>query len=650
MKKNPIQFNVFKIFFTILIFAITLNATSKLPKEKINLQLKWFSSFQFAGYYMALEKGYYSEAGLDVNILERDPQKNNIEQVINGESQYGVADSALLLYRSQGNPVQIMGSFFQHSPLVFISKKSSGIVSPFEMKGKTISFQQSIDDAPLLALFLEAKITPNDYTYKSLDFTNNAFIRGEVDVMSAYISDQPDTMKSKGIEVNIINPLNYGIDLYGDNLFSTESNLEKNPGQAKKFLDASIRGWKYALANKEESARILIEKYGARFSYEHLLFEANSIEKMMIPSMIQIGYTSIDRFYRISEIYENINKASKDSLHEALKNFIWDSNIQKDKYDYYYNILVVVVLLFLIVIAILFLVGQRLKKIIQDNTSKLQEEHSMIEKYVIITTTDFVGNITNASEAFCKISGYKLKEIIGKKFSKISHSNMPTSLFNELWETITQGRIWIGEIKNSKKNGEYYWVEVIIEPILDSSKNHLGYRAIYQDITDKKLAQELSITDNLTKLYNRGYVESVLTSQMATANRYNRYMCVVLLDIDYFKKINDTYGHQVGDTVLKEVAKILQNNIRGTDIIGRWGGEEFLIVTPDINARQCFLLCEKLRKIVEEQIFEEMKNSVTISIGIAEFILNENMDKFIERADKAMYFSKEQGRNCTNIA
>ncbi len=380
MKKNPIQYNVFKIFFTILVFTITLNATVQHPKEKINLQLKWFSSFQFAGYYMALEKGYYSEAGLDVNILERDPKKNNILQVINGESQYGVADSSLLLYRAQGNPVQIMGSFFQHSPLVFIAKKSSGIVSPFEMKGKTISFQQSIDDAPLLAMLLEAKITPEDYIYKPLDFTNNAFIRGEIDVMSAYISDQPDIMRSKGIEVNIINPLNYGIDLYGDNLFSTETNLEKNPEQAKKFLDASIRGWKYALENKEESARILIEKYGARFSYEHLLFEANSIEKMMIPSMIQIGYTSIDRFYRISEIYENINKASKNSLHEALENLIWDSNIQKDRYAYYYNILLVIVFVFLIVIAILFLIAQRLKKIIEDKTSKLQEEHSMIDK------------------------------------------------------------------------------------------------------------------------------------------------------------------------------------------------------------------------------------------------------------------------------
>ena len=131
MKKNQIQFYIFKIFFTILIFTITLNATTQLPKEKINLQLKWFSSFQFAGYYMALEKGYYSEAGLDVNIRERDPFKNNIDQVIEGVADYGISDSSLLLHRARGKRVQIMASFFQHSPLVFISKKDSGIVSPF---------------------------------------------------------------------------------------------------------------------------------------------------------------------------------------------------------------------------------------------------------------------------------------------------------------------------------------------------------------------------------------------------------------------------------------------------------------------------------------------------------------------------------------
>jgi diguanylate cyclase (GGDEF)-like protein/PAS domain S-box-containing protein len=649
MREIKNYISIQKLLIVFFVFSMTLNASQKTTNEKISLQLKWFSSFQFAGYYMALEKGYYSDVGLDVNIIERDPSKNNIDQVINGEADYGVADSSLLLYRARGKAVQIMASFFQHSPLVFISKKGSGIVSPFELKGKILSFQEGIDDAPLLAMMLDSKISENDYIYKPLDFTAQEFIDGKVDVISAYLGDQPYFLKEKGIEVNIINPLNYGIDLYGDNLFSTEKTLNKNPIQAKKFLNASIRGWKYALEHKEETAKILKEKYAAKSSLNHLLYEADSIEKMMIPSLIELGYTSVERFYRISEIYEYINKASKESLKVALKDLIWNSDRYKNGYLHYVDILFGVLFLFLIIITALFLISRRLKKIIEEKTSRLKEEHLMVDRYVIITTTDIKGNITYASEAFCNISGYKSNEVIKKKFTQICNKNMQDSFYEQLWNKISQRKIWKGEIKNSKKDGTYYWVYMIIEPIINNFNEHIGYRAIYQDITDKKLAQNLAITDNLTKLYNRTHLESVLKQQMAQSNRYNKYMCVVLLDIDLFKNINDNYGHQVGDIVLKEISSILQNNIRKTDTLGRWGGEEFLIITPNINAEQCYLLCEKLRVAVEAYVFEN-QNSVTISIGIAEFILNENSDSFIERADKAMYSSKENGRNQINIA
>jgi diguanylate cyclase (GGDEF)-like protein/PAS domain S-box-containing protein len=649
MREIKNYISIQKLLILLFIFSITLNAAQKKVNEKINLQLKWFTSFQFAGYYMALEKGYYSEAGLDVNIIQRDPSKNNIEQVIEGVADYGISDSSLLLHRARGKRVQIMASFFQHSPLVFISKKDSGIVSPFELKGKIVSFQEGLDDVPLIAVLLDSKITSKDYIYKPLDFTAQEFIDGKVDVISAYLGDQPYFMKEKGIAVNIINPLNYGIDLYGDNLFSTEKKLKKNPMQAKKFLDASTRGWKYALEHKEETVKILKEKYAAKSSINHLLYEADSIEKMMIPSLIELGYTSIERFYRISEIYENTNKASKESLNLALKDLIWSFDTYKNGYFYYVDILFGVLFLFLIIITALFLISRRLKKIIEEKTSRLKEEHLMVDKYVIITTTDLKGNITYASEAFCKISGYSLNDIIGKKFTQICNKNMQDSFYEELWNKISQKEIWKSEIRNNKKDGGDYWVYMIIEPIVNNFNEHIGYRAIYQDITDKKLAQTLAITDNLTKLYNRAHLENVLKLQMAQANRYNNYMCVVLLDIDFFKNINDNYGHQAGDIVLKEISLVLQNNIRESDTLGRWGGEEFLIITPNITVEQCYLLCEKLRVAIESHIFENL-SSVTISIGIAEFILNENSDSFIERADKAMYSSKENGRNQINIA
>jgi ABC-type nitrate/sulfonate/bicarbonate transport system substrate-binding protein len=175
--------NLIKIIFAIVVQVLLVQ--SVFAEEKVRLQLKWFTSFQFAGYYMAKEKGFYKEAGLDVDIIERDPLKNNIEQVIDGEAEYGVADSAILLYRAQGKPVKILASIFQHSPLIFLTKKTSNIYSPFEMKGKILSYQKGVDDAPLLALLKSLNIKEEDYKYRPLDFTSNEFIDSKVDVMSA---------------------------------------------------------------------------------------------------------------------------------------------------------------------------------------------------------------------------------------------------------------------------------------------------------------------------------------------------------------------------------------------------------------------------------------------------------------------------------
>ena len=195
------------IFFSFIVLPSILFAN-----ENVKLQLKWYHSFQFAGYYMAKEKGFYAKMGLDVEIIERNPDKNHVEEVINGAANYGVADSSILLYRAKGKPVRVIASIFQHSPYVYLTKRSSGIVSPYEMKGKRISYQKNLDDALLLAMLQSVGISEAEYTHVPLDFTAQNFIDDEVDVISVYLSDQPYYIQEKGIEFNIINPLTYGFD------------------------------------------------------------------------------------------------------------------------------------------------------------------------------------------------------------------------------------------------------------------------------------------------------------------------------------------------------------------------------------------------------------------------------------------------------
>ena len=192
------------LFRLIVLVCLTLCSSSLLAKEfeKVSLQLKWLHSFQFAGYYAAKEKSFYAEENLDVTIRERIPGINNIEQVLKDEAQYGVADSGLLESRLVGKPVVVLASIFQHNPLVYLTLKKSGIVSPYELKGKRV-MEDSFDNAPLRAMLYETSISAGEITYLENSFNPDDLINGKTDAMIGYLTDQVDYFKKKGIEINI---------------------------------------------------------------------------------------------------------------------------------------------------------------------------------------------------------------------------------------------------------------------------------------------------------------------------------------------------------------------------------------------------------------------------------------------------------------
>ncbi|BAI80342.1 conserved hypothetical protein [Deferribacter desulfuricans SSM1] len=156
--------------------------------------------------------------------------------------------------------------------------------------------------------------------------------------------------------------------------------------------------------------------------------------------------------------------------------------------------------------------------------------------------------------------------------------------------------------------------------------------------------QKLSITDCLTKLYNRGKIEKDLTNEYNKAIRYNDTFSIILFDIDNFKIINDTYGHQMGDKILIEIANLTKETIRNTDIAARWGGEEFLILCPKTNINSAFNLAERLRKKIESHDFSIDKR-ITISGGIAEFKKGLTIDEMLKQADDNLYKAKKEGKN-----
>lgn len=1101
------------LYLILIFFSTILNAN-----EKVVLQLKWFHQFQFAGYYAAKEKGFYNEAGLDVEIKERDLKYNNIDEVIKGNAQYGIADSILILYRLKQQPVVIISPIFQHSPSVFISLKKNNISSIYELNNKDILFYPNDTDGfSLLAMIkkfdLNVNLTRERYKNDYIKLINN-----EVDLIPAYITNEPFLLKEKGYDVNIINPSNYGFDIYGDMLFTNEDEAKSNPNRVIKFRDATLKGWKYALENKEEIIQIINEKYSKEKSIEHLRYEANAIDSLINKDITPLGYLDEGRIRYISEMYKyyglteskidlngflfdeiskkdkkillsdeeikylkdnpilkvhnldslppfnfninnypkgfvidymqlvgkslgvqvefiqnktwkesfemlknneldilpsiaineerkktidftnfslvnfqmslGINKQSNIKTLDDLKNkkvslvensfledilrkeypdihiyktknaieaidavasnkvdavihnlstieyFInknWLSNlktivikddkiqtitplhlgVKKDnlilksilektnqnisereirnladkwlkndfseelkltqtEYDYLsnkkrinycvnsnlmpiervesgnltgitsdyisifkeklnvnfnqveiksindglnklntkecdlvpfveksnnlfnlsnshlsfplvlvtkldktfitslnslsgkkiayvdetykdmliksypqiefikvnslkeglkklkneeffglveifpvvgyeiqknfsdslkiskeifnnidfsmatskdelilneiinkllnsisnkdkminkwtsinyekninYEKILIVGAVFLVIIFIISLKNRQINNL----NSQMKEYIKIVDKNILTSSTDLDGNITYVSEAFCEISGYSKDELIGQNHRIIRHPDMLDATYKELWETISSGETWKGEIKNKKINGDYYWVKASISPIFDNKKRIIGYTAIRQDITDKKRIEEISITDGLTNIYNRRYFDEIFPKIINSAKRKNELVAFLFMDIDYFKQYNDNYGHQKGDDVLVSFAKCLKDSLhRSSDIAFRLGGEEFAIVyqpeTKEKAIEFANTIKENIEKLQIKHEFSSVRLYVTASMGLVCKEANNIDDKIYKEADDLLYEAKKSGRN-----
>jgi len=158
------------------------------------------------------------------------------------------------------------------------------------------------------------------------------------------------------------------------------------------------------------------------------------------------------------------------------------------------------------------------------------------------------------------------------------------------------------------------------------------------------ILKKTSITNELTGLYNRSKIEKEIKIEINMAENYGQIFSLIMIDIDYFKSINDEFGHQAGDKVLKEISSYLKDNTRTTDIVGRWGGEEFLIICSGTSLKGATKIAKKIRQGLENKSFS-VDRTVTISLGVVEYKENENLKKMVQRVDKKLYEAKHKGRN-----
>ena len=274
----------------------------------------------------------------------------------------------------------------------------------------------------------------------------------------------------------------------------------------------------------------------------------------------------------------------------------------------------------------------------------LKSDKNIIDKNIMMMKTSTNGKIIDVSTLFCDFFEYERDDIIGKKASILKSGKLPDLVYKELWNTITNNKSWTGEVENITSAGESRWVQSRITPILNDDGVLVEFNAVYQDITNKKLLEVLYVTDHLTQIYNRTYFDGLMTSIALHQRKADTDFIILIADIDYFKSINDTYGHQVGDEALKDVAKVLKNSLRENDVVARWGGEEFVIMLKNTDLDEAQMIAEKLRANIEQTKIQDTIN-ITISIGLTKYNLGEDTNLTFKRADNALYKAKESGRN-----
>ena len=524
----------------VFLFALCFSSFSS-AAERIVLQLKWVNQFQFAGYYAAVEKGFYKAAGLDVELR---PNGYNgsfvspVDAVLKGDAQYGISNSGLVLDYLNGKPVVVLAATLQYSAVSWIVLEKSGIKNIHDMAKKRLMTVFPLSESlELLEPFRAEGIPPSKLQLVPTGFDLQPLIDGEIDAYDGYVTNEPFLLEEKGIPYRLIDPRAYGIDFYGDVLFTSQSELNTHPERVAAFRKASMDGWRYAMAHPEEIIELIMQKYAPQKSSEHLRFEAKAMWNLMQPDIIEIGHMNPGRWLRIAEVMTEHQRLVDAQM---LNRFIYNQD------DYQLS----------------------------------------LSRYVRIAVIS-------------SIMAFLLAGIV-------------------IWTYRTNRRL---------------------------------QREVEACQQAEQQLRHLSETDALTGLANRRAFDQQLRKEFQRFLRYRHPFSIVMVDIDWFKRINDTYGHPSGDHVLTEFAWRLRNHVRKTDILARIGGEEFAIMMPETYPLEAKKRTELLQQIINTTPFQIAGSNdsplmITASFGISCVADNDlQADAPLIRADTALYKAKNNGRN-----
>ena len=560
------------IFFYIL--QVFFHQNIQAQEQPVNLQLKWWHQFQFAGYYAAQLKGFYKDAGLKVNFISGDENHPPVEQILNGKADFSITGSDLIVNFAKGEPVKVVGAVFQHSPYVFISLKSNNIKSPSDLVGKKIMGSKYQGWVQLKAMLIKEGISDSSIQLVEHSWENNDLIEGKVDVITGYSSVEPFQLIQKGVEVSYIEPINYGIDFYGDVLFCHQKLAKENPQLVNKFKNASLKGWEYAMEHIDEMANYILTLPGVKergVTKEVLLFEANAMKKLILPDLVEIGHMNEGRWQHILDVHKAFGLVPTNA---TITNFIYDeSKVAVDSiFKWIYYALAIIAITFLMI----SFYGVSLRKAVKKRTVDLEKEIAnrklteerllMSEQRLELATTaagigiwnwDLTTNNIYFSDIIKTMLGYQPHEIenSAQSFMHLLHPSHNKEVNDKLLDHI-YNKIETYEVivRLKTKDNNWKWILIISKALWRDEKGKaLKLTGIHLDIDNlkRKELEQQDLTNELMHSNKELQQFAYITSHNLRAPVANLMSLLMLFNTHELSEENQLYFEKINFSVDK---------------------------------------------------------------------------------------------------
>jgi len=523
----------------------------------VRVQLKWKHAFQFGGYYAALEKGFYEEAGLDVSIIEHQGVRSPLEVLLAGDAEYAVTGSDIVIHRAQGAPVLALATIFQHSPYAFLVRADSGIEKVEDFKGLRVMLGSGAQDAALHATLRRAGITQNDFINLPTNFDAFSLLRNEIDVFNAYVTDQGFSLQEAGVEGRYLLPKQYGVDFYGDILATTEDEADNHPERLVAFRDASLRGWDYALKHPDEIVSLILEKYNTQeLSPEHLAYEVQASRELIQPLLVKIGYMNPARWDHIKSVFVELGFISSSS---NIGGLVFEEHIEEQNWAqwlYERRVFLIPITVFSFIALLLLLLFQ-MRRLVSKRTAELaaSEQHwrALVDaEPACVNTLDREGRLVSINTSGLTMLGAdSFEEVKGKELiSLIDEEYHPA--FLHLLKQVFEGDSGFLTMKIRSVKGDLKWIETHAVPFHDSAGEITHLLSVIHDLTDHKTAEAQQ--ERMQREFSQKH-KMVALGQLSggIAHDFNNILGVVIGYTELSRECSSALDNTKLDNYLKKV-------------------------------------------------------------------------------------------------